>query len=322
MSERQFKYDIAISFLTIPDEPLAVAMANGLADRAKCFVYSERQTDLVGKNGMEELTRVFKSEARLVVVLYRKGWGENPWTKAEKVAILDRKLNDATDFYVVVKLDDSPIPDWASQTQIWGDGRKYSVDELDAIFESRLRDLGGALRPQTVEDRAMLANRAMAFARRRKEFLESTGAVEPADKEADRLLRELVSLSGTIASRNSELRMVGKLKEVPPFERRAEIESHPLQMDVIWFRAYQNTLLGSLLVVQLLKANSPYGSFPERDHLIMSKIEYKFTQNESEQFGWIEWHGKGSFIDTSTLAVQCMDTLIREIQAIRMSELK
>ena len=51
-------YDIAVSFLAI-DEVRAIELAETVAGRLRTFVYSERQRELAGREGMSEFTRVF-----------------------------------------------------------------------------------------------------------------------------------------------------------------------------------------------------------------------------------------------------------------------
>ena len=87
--ETDFKYDVAFSFLAM-DEQLAVQINDLLSDRFATFLYSERQREVAGTDGAETFTRVFQDEARVVVVLYRSGWGESPWTRIEATAIRNR----------------------------------------------------------------------------------------------------------------------------------------------------------------------------------------------------------------------------------------
>ena len=59
-----------------------------------CFVYSKRQEDLAGRDGVEAFREVFRHRNSLSVVLHREGWGETPWTRVEETAIRDRCLAD------------------------------------------------------------------------------------------------------------------------------------------------------------------------------------------------------------------------------------
>jgi hypothetical protein len=47
------------------------------AARLRAFVYSERQHELAGREGMSEFTRVFERDSRIVVVPYRQALPEN-----------------------------------------------------------------------------------------------------------------------------------------------------------------------------------------------------------------------------------------------------
>ena len=89
----EYKYDVAISFLQ-EDEPLAIEIADRLGGRVgvDVFVYSRRQNDLVGKDGLEAFSGVFGEQSRVVVVLHRGQWGQTPWTRVEETAIKNRGL--------------------------------------------------------------------------------------------------------------------------------------------------------------------------------------------------------------------------------------
>ena len=77
------RYDVAISFLS-RDEPLAVKLHNELREYLQVFVYSKRQEELAGTDGLESFRKTFLSDSKLVVVLYRNGWGKTRWTAIEE----------------------------------------------------------------------------------------------------------------------------------------------------------------------------------------------------------------------------------------------
>ncbi len=71
MIEKSFKYEVAFSFLT-EDEDLVNQINDLLKGRLSTFVYSERQAEIAGTDGEKTFNRVFGSDARIVVVLYRE----------------------------------------------------------------------------------------------------------------------------------------------------------------------------------------------------------------------------------------------------------
>ena len=85
MEKQDYKYDVAFSFLK-KDESLARELNDNLKDKTKTFFYSMRQDKVAGTDGENTFNKVFGSEARVVVVLYRKGWGNSSWTRIEETA--------------------------------------------------------------------------------------------------------------------------------------------------------------------------------------------------------------------------------------------
>ena len=71
----QCGYDVAFSFLS-QDEPLANDLASQLQGRAEVFIYSERQKEAAGTDGMDFYSTIFGAAAKVCVVLYRQRWGE------------------------------------------------------------------------------------------------------------------------------------------------------------------------------------------------------------------------------------------------------
>lgn len=95
MADDEFKYDVAFSFL-VRDEQLARGLNDRLQTRVRTFIYSdaERQVQLAGRDGEEAFAKVFGEESRIVVVLYRDGWGESGFTAAEATAIRNRAFTE------------------------------------------------------------------------------------------------------------------------------------------------------------------------------------------------------------------------------------
>lgn len=78
--------DVAISFKS-EDANLATDIRSRLGKSLDTFVYTAKQEELAGTNGLETLRMMFRRRAKLVVILFRTGWGETPWTRVEMEAI-------------------------------------------------------------------------------------------------------------------------------------------------------------------------------------------------------------------------------------------
>ena len=55
------------------------------------FIYTKNQEEIAGKDGENTFNKVFGEEARVVVVLYRKGWGNTSWKRIEETAIKNNR---------------------------------------------------------------------------------------------------------------------------------------------------------------------------------------------------------------------------------------
>src|SRR3990172_9377256 len=154
MDEKEYKYDVAFSFLE-EDEALAKELNDLLQDRVRTFLYSKKQDEIAGTDGEKIFNEVFGVQSRLVVVLYRKGWGQTPWTRIEETAIRNRAYEDGYDFVKFVPLDDPPtVPKWLPRTQLWVGFKRWGVVGTASVIEARIEELGGEPHEETVQERA------------------------------------------------------------------------------------------------------------------------------------------------------------------------
>src|SRR6267154_411121 len=202
MNSQEFKYDVAFSFLQ-QDEPLAMELNDRLQDRVKTFIYSEQQKEIAGKDGEEGFNKVFGEEARIVVVLYRAGWGESRWTRIEQTAIRNRGHEHGYRFAKFIPLDEPPtVPKWLPATQIWIGLKRHGLDGAAAVIEARVQDVGGTIHEETIEERAKRLERNIQFRDRREKFQWDRG-VQAARIEVEKLKQPLESKAATVKKSSS-----------------------------------------------------------------------------------------------------------------------
>lgn len=91
----------------------------------------------------------------MVVVLYRSGWGQTPWTRVEEAAIKDRFLEEGWEWLLFVLLDDvSKPPLWLPKSEIRLSYSQYGFDQLIGAIKLRAEKLGSRIRLETALDRA------------------------------------------------------------------------------------------------------------------------------------------------------------------------
>jgi TIR domain-containing protein len=167
-------YDVAISFLS-QDEPLALKLYEQLSENLSVFVYSKKQEQVAGTDGLETFRQAFRSQSRLVVVLYRDGWGQTPWTGVEELAIKDRMFHGGWKPLLLVTLDcHSTYPLWIPEHEVRLDYTKFANDLVGAI-KLRVQELGGELREETAVGKAQRMSEIAAAQAERNSKLNSEG---------------------------------------------------------------------------------------------------------------------------------------------------
>lgn len=201
MSTDQYDFDVAFSYLA-EDESLATQLNDLLQDRLRTFLYSKRQEEIAGRDGEKSFNAVFGEKSRLVVVLYRAGWGETPWTRIEETAIRNRAYDHGYGFVIFVPLDESSsVPKWLPRTQLWVGLKRWGMEGAAAAIEARVQELGGEPHDETVLDRAARLERSLNFSAHRKQFLNSEAGVGAANAEFESLRARLRDSLRKFASR-------------------------------------------------------------------------------------------------------------------------
>jgi hypothetical protein len=196
--EADFQYDIAFSF-TKEGEGIATQISDRLGDRYRTFLYSKAQEKLVGTDGEDTFSAVFKEQARSVAVLLRPEWGSTPWTRIELTAIKNRAFDQGYDFATfIVTEPETPIPTWLPRTRIWYDLQRFGLDGAAAVLAARIAERGGVAVEETLADRAARLGRAQKFDREKKAFAASEEGVKASHAAYLRLLSDIKANSDTL----------------------------------------------------------------------------------------------------------------------------
>lgn len=135
------RYDIAYSMLAL-DEPYARRLITELKKRlpGEQYLYSRKTEDVIEDNDLTStFGPIFSADSRLVVLLYRPGWGDTPFTAVEQEAIKARTLNEpGVRSVFVVAMQPPHIPGWFPEYEFWADADLYSVPQISAMIEFAL----------------------------------------------------------------------------------------------------------------------------------------------------------------------------------------
>jgi hypothetical protein len=301
MPDTPFKYDVAFSFLS-SDEALATQLTDLLADRMSVFLYSERQAEIAGTDGEQTFNRVFGSEARIVVVLYRSGWGASGFTLIEQTAIRNRAYRSGYGFVVFIPLDEDPtVPEWLPKPSLWVGLERWGVNAAAAVIEERVRDAGGDVRAETVLDRAARIAKKRRFESERAAFRGSSAGVESAKSSAEQLFAELEAQMTAIGDRHPEFSFrVTVVRGI----FRGYSARHTLQ--VLWEVSFSNSLDASGLTIDYWRgALGPNWSGEKRK---LQSNEYQFDVAEDGRHGWREEDDEERFRTSGQLAEHALRT--------------
>lgn len=294
-----FKYDVAFSFLT-QDEPLATRLNDLLALRLKTFLYAQQQKRIGGTDGEQTFNRVFGEEARIVVVLYRAGWGETPFTRIEETAIGNRGFADGYDFALFIPLDSPPaVPKWLPKNRMWVGRERWDDAATAAVIEARVQEAGGELRQETVADSARRLARELDATKRRKQFRESAKGVQAAEHEARRLIDELEkAVQADTGLTFTFERIEGHL--------RCLLYCEGFHVSVQWRNNAVNSLRDAHLILMLWKGRGvmqggEYWGQPQ--HLSETQLEFDGGPDDSPR-----WRRNA---DESYSTADCADFIIR-----------
>jgi hypothetical protein len=189
-----YKYEVSISCLK-EDVSLAQELYDLLQTRVRSiFLYPNNQADLVARDGLEVFQNVFRRESRVVVVIYREGWGQTKWTAVEETAIKEMCF-DAGWTRIVVYSEDEKAPKWLPQSYIWA-GKRYGLTALAGVIEQKVQEAGGSVGEEAVEEMAERIRRFLHAAEAREARRNSDEGIQASLRERkaiDERLAEMVT---------------------------------------------------------------------------------------------------------------------------------
>ncbi|MDO9185232.1 MAG: hypothetical protein Q7W13_04400 [Bacteroidia bacterium] len=312
-NKEKYKYEVGFSFLK-QDESIAFDINDKIQDRLTTFIYSKKQEELGATDGERQFNKVFYEESRIVVLLYRDGWGHTPWTRIEETAIKNRAFDNGWDFLIVINLDpNSTLPKWIPQTYIWLDYPRFKSEGAIAVIDQRVKEKGGKTRVESIGDRADRLKRLRNLENEREAFLNSHEATQYAFSEMASIIQKIKSLKTLIEDPSTNLHL-----------SISERTSHPPMFEL----GYENYCLcfnnssgfesgvnyGKLRVSLYTKSGYRGLDYQEKMH---KKIELKFDRNLIGQIGWSEFNQPNIFCTTEELIDKWVKDFIDNIEQKR-----
>ncbi|MDQ3699046.1 MAG: hypothetical protein M3373_13645, partial [Gemmatimonadota bacterium] len=258
---------------------------------------------------------VFRTRARVVVVLHQHMWGRTPTTRDDAAAIRQRVRAGGKGFLQVVSLDRTPLPEWlenASSCSVLDCDLDDCVDRIVEAVAAR----GGATRPVPAATMVARAAADEQTARERDTFLGSYRATSALGREFDRLADEVARQAAALGPVADGAVTNGAATEVRAEVRRAPgrctVQLGPVALSLSWIRSHFDSVAeGRLLIIEwagtIGRGAAPGGGVratPIREDLLRAEAtradDWQWRSNDTEMCAY----------GPRELAARCLDSLV------------
>lgn len=280
---KDYRYDVAISLLG-QDQAFGEQLEQKIRAvvRGEVLMYSSRQRELAATGEIvATFTRIFRDEARVIVILYRPGWGETGYTSIEEDAIKSRRARTTSSRYLVlVSMEPPHTPEWyPGGSEFWLNPQTFSVDAIAAIIAERVHESGGVVGVETPLERA---RRLRAMQTKRDDSARRLNAEGPA-----RLLEESNAVFALLKEKAEEI--ANELDVDIPFMQQDRTCSVTYRWPTLvcqWIRKYVNSMGDSGLAISIRNRN-PLGSrYHSGEPLTVLEANFTLALDAGGAWGW------------------------------------
>jgi hypothetical protein len=307
-TQTEYIYEVGFSFLK-QDEAIAYDLNDHMQDRLSTFIYSKKQEELGGTDGERKFNKVFYEECRVVVVLYRDGWCETPWTRIEETAIKNRAFDKGWDFLLFVNLDtNSTLPTWIPRTYIWLDYQRFKTEGAIAVIDQKVKETGGITRQETIADTAERLKRLRTAEKERETFLQSHEAIIVANNELRRIVEKLKEIKPLIEDPTTYLHLGTSERPDPPMYEFG-FNGYYLCFNNSTPFEY-NIESGELKVILYEKSGHQHIDYKEQVH---KQTTLRFDRDLIGNNGWSDHKTRKTFLTTDELIDKWVKQFITDI---------
>ena len=219
-------------------------------------------------------------------------------------------MEEGYDFTVFIPLDTPPTsPRWLPKNRLWVNQDRWGAKAAAVVIAARVIDANGSLRQETLSDKITREARDQKFEKEKKEFLNSSEAVQAAFEEASKLF-------SMIQEMKDNLKKLGVNVLVPKVHGAItylDLKAEKYALAINWQIRYSNTLDESGLSIEIWKPFVPRpGLWGYDEPTKVRTKKYKFTRSPELTPAWHE-EGKKELVSTHRLAEIAIEMLIEKM---------
>jgi hypothetical protein len=266
------------------------------------FIFTERQKDIAGTDGMVTFQEVFSQKANLAVTLLRERWGTTPFTRVEMEAIKARCFNGEWESCFWIGMDEAPPPRWLPPHFIRLNLKDFGIDQAVGAIKARALELGSKLQRASPAYLAKRSQQRAEFAERRRQLLHTDEGVRLAGAEAGRLIT-------LISGKFKEIQQAGVAGEIEygAAEHRAVLRIKGAALAVSYINYISNVLDEARLDIEESSgALMPGGA----ERFLQEPRSYgvsKYKPDLSQDLGWCWRASDDTLHTTESLADAAVD---------------
>jgi hypothetical protein len=130
-------FDVALSFAGEQREFVREIAAELHAAGVRYFFDEERVVDLWGRNLIDELDAIYRSQARFVVMFVSQEYATKVWTNHERQSAQSRSLQQSDPYILPVRFDDADLPGMPP-TIFYLDARTMSATKISEVIVEKV----------------------------------------------------------------------------------------------------------------------------------------------------------------------------------------
>jgi hypothetical protein len=265
---------------------------------------------LIGEDGLDAFGQTYSAHSRIVVVVFRKGWGETRWTGVEDRAIRSLYLETGVRRILVYSVD-GMTPTWLPPTYVWAGDRHGGLRTFAAVVERKVQEEGGEVGEEDVLALAQRVRDERAAAKRLADRRFSIDAVKAVHAE-----REVIAVHVEKLVEDIELHGPGFIR-AERVRRDVRLRTDEIVVTVVWDGHTANSVIGDHLSFYLLETDRM--SLVGFDSPARVVKRYEFHSAEDE-VGWRWFDERDGQYSSLQVAEEAVRVLLREHERKKKAE--